>query len=70
MEPNNQTHASSKAGRKWLLLLAAPFLGLLWPPLYSRMSPELWGVPFFYWYQFAWMGLTALITWLVYMRNR
>jgi len=52
----------------WLLLL--PFLALLFPGLYARTSPELWGFPFFYWYQFAWVIASALITWLVYVRTR
>lgn len=75
MEPNNPpqnapTPAPTKIGRAWRLLLLAPFFGLLWPQFYSRSAPELWGFPFFYWYQFAWMLLTALITWLVYTRSR
>ena len=39
--------------RRWYLLLALPFLGLLYPPLYATEDPELLGFPFFYWYQFA-----------------
>ena len=34
----------------WLLL---PVLATLFPVLYNRRSPELFGVPFFYWYQLA-----------------
>jgi hypothetical protein len=45
--------------RRWYLLLALPFLGLLYPPLYATEDPELFGFPFFYWYQFAWVPLTA-----------
>jgi Protein of unknown function (DUF3311) len=48
----------------WLLLL--PALGLLFPALYARETPTLFGFPFFYWYQFAWVFLTAAITALVY----
>ena len=39
-------------------------------PLYSRETPELFGFPFFYWYQFAWVPLSVLITYLVYTRTR
>jgi hypothetical protein len=49
----------------WLLLLL-PYVGLLWVPLYNRLTPELWGFPFFYWYQLAWVPITAFLTWLVY----
>ena len=47
-------------------LLALPFIGLLWLPFYNHELPSLFGFPFFYWYQFAWVPLTALIIWLVY----
>lgn len=49
----------------WALLLL-PFVGLLWVPFYNSAEPRLFGFPFFYWYQFAWVPVTALLTWLVY----
>ncbi|QEE31162.1 DUF3311 domain-containing protein [Terriglobus albidus] len=52
----------------WLLIL--PYLGLLLPFLYARRTPEIFGVPFFYWYQFAWVFLTAALTGVVYWRTR
>jgi hypothetical protein len=48
------------------LLLLIPLAALAVPPLYARQAPELLGFPFFYWYQFAWVPLSALITWVVY----
>jgi hypothetical protein len=39
---------------------------LLFPAVYARQTPELFGFPFFYWYQLAWVFLTAGITGLVY----
>ncbi|MCW2982789.1 MAG: hypothetical protein JWR63_359 [Conexibacter sp.] len=56
--------------RWWYLLLAIPFAGLLYPPLYARHDPELFGFPFFYWYQLAWVPVTALLTIVVYRRAR
>ena len=51
------------------LLLAAPFIALLWVPFYNSIEPKLWGIPFFYWYQFLWVFITSgLILW-VYHRN-
>ena len=47
-------------------LLLLPFLGLLWVPFYNERLPELFGFPFFYWYQLAWVPATALLTWIVY----
>jgi Protein of unknown function (DUF3311) len=56
--------------RSWRLLLLLPFIGLLYPPLYATDSPELFGFPFFYWYQLAWVPVAAAITWFVYRRSR
>ena len=47
-----------------------PFLGLLYPPLYASEDPELFGFPFFYWYQFAWVPLTAGLIYFVYRKTR
>jgi hypothetical protein len=56
--------------RRWYLLLLLPFAGLLYPPLYATEDPELFGFPFFYWYQFVWVQVTAAITYLVYRKTR
>jgi len=48
-----------------LLLLLMPFVALLWVPFYNSIEPAIWGIPFFYWYQFLWVVLTsALIVWV------
>ncbi|MGH8116491.1 MAG: DUF3311 domain-containing protein [Rhodanobacteraceae bacterium] len=39
-----------------------PLIGLLYPPFYSRIHPMLGGVPFFVWYQFAWVPAAVVIT--------
>jgi hypothetical protein len=41
--------------------LALPFAAILWVPLYARTEPRLAGLPFFYWYQFAWILLTLAL---------
>jgi hypothetical protein len=58
------------SSRLWYLLLVPPFVGLLWVPLYADEKPELFGFPFFYWYQFAWVPVTALLTWIVFRKVR
>ena len=58
--------AQGRWSRWWLLLLLLPYIGLLYPPLYSRLEPEVWGIPFFIWYQFLWVIITVIITFLVY----
>ncbi|MBC7387084.1 MAG: DUF3311 domain-containing protein [Cryobacterium sp.] len=52
------------------LLLLLPFLGLLSVPLYNRADPEILGFPFFYWFQFAWVPVTSLLTYFVYRRDK
>jgi hypothetical protein len=56
--------------RWWYALLALPLLGLLYPPLYATRDPELAGIPFFYWYQFAWVLVAAVLTAVVYLATR
>lgn len=49
----------------WLLLI--PFVATLVPPFYARRMPELFGFPFFYWYQIVWIVLSAVIVFFVYL---
>ena len=49
------------------ILLVAPFIGTLWVSSYSREEPRLGGFPFFYWYQFLWILLSALFTSCAYV---
>jgi hypothetical protein len=48
------------------LLLAIPVVALMWVPSYAKDDPELWGFPFFFWYQFLWVFLTSAATWTAY----
>jgi hypothetical protein len=54
----------------WYALLLVPFVGTLAVPIYLRTEPAIHGVPFFYWYQFLWILLGALITAGVYYATR
>jgi hypothetical protein len=56
--------------RYWNWLLATPLVLLVYPGMYARMTPELFGFPFFYWYQFAVVVATALLTGVVYWLTR
>ncbi len=56
--------------RWWYLLLALPFLGLLYPPLYATKDPELFGFPFFYWYQFLWVPIGVICVAIVYAKTK
>jgi hypothetical protein len=48
------------------IALAIPVLALLIVPIYARRSPELWGFPFFYWYQLLWVFIAAGFTWFAF----
>ena len=38
----------------------------LWVPIYNRLEPTLFGIPFFYWYQTVWILAAAAATALAY----
>jgi Protein of unknown function (DUF3311) len=43
--------------------LLLPYVGLQWVAFYNFRDPTLFGFPFFYWYQLAWVPLSSLLTW-------
>ncbi len=49
------------------LLLAVPYIAILWVPSYNRVDPAIAGIPFFYWYQLAWIVLGALVLLPIYL---
>jgi hypothetical protein len=55
---------------RWTWLLLVPLLGTLYPPLYNTRDPELFGVPFFYWYQMVWVPASVLVTVIVYRATK
>ena len=64
-----QNEKMTGRGRRYLarLLLLVPFAALIWVPSYNRIEPELAGVPFFYWYQLAWIIIGAVLVLAVYL---
>ena len=69
MTPERSTPTAARS-RWWSLLLLIPFVALLWVPLYNRIDPVLFSIPFFYWYQFVWVILTSVIILFVDTRTR
>ena len=53
----------------WNLLLLVPFLMLV-TPWYNAVEPQLFGMPFFYWVQFAFVPVGVVCVALVYLRTR
>jgi hypothetical protein len=50
----------------WYLLFIVQFVGALWPPFYNMAEPTFIGLPFFYWFQLAWVIVGAILTAIVY----
>ncbi|WP_313896532.1 DUF3311 domain-containing protein [Streptomyces sp. GC420] len=50
--------------------LVAPVVALLWVPWYAQDRPRLAGVPFFYWYQLAWVPGCSLGMLAAYVLTR
>jgi len=61
-DPNERVNGSRKA--YWLFLF--PFVAVVFPNLYNFWEPTFFGIPFFYWYQFLWVFLTAGITYYLF----
>lgn len=67
VEPHSTTSQMRGWRRAALLLLIIPYVGTLWVSSYASITPEVWGIPFFYWYQFLWIVIGAAITIAVYL---
>ncbi|HEX3952902.1 MAG TPA: DUF3311 domain-containing protein [Stellaceae bacterium] len=55
--------------RLWYLLLLLPYVAMLWVHSYNSVQPELAGIPFFFWYQLMWIGISAVLTFFVYLMS-
>jgi hypothetical protein len=53
-----------RRGFQWLLLIPAVMPLLV--PLYNRVEPRLFGLPFFYWYQLACVFVMIVVVTFVY----
>lgn len=49
------------------VLLLAGIVGPLLVPVYARMDPRLFDLPFFYWFQILWVFIDAGLLWIIYM---
>ena len=67
-ESTRRAERSDRSLWNWLLVI--PLLATLYPPLYNRMEPLLFDIPFFYWYQLAAIAIGVTATLIVYLRSR
>jgi hypothetical protein len=54
---------------KYFLLLAPCVLALA-TPLYNSLEPQLFGIPFFFWFQLALIPVSALFILAAYLLER
>ncbi len=52
----------------WNLFLLIPFLMLV-TPWFNSIEPQLFGMPFFYWSQFAWVPVGVVCVAIVYVKT-
>ncbi len=62
-----KAHRTRRGASRLLVLLILPFIALLFPPFYNAVDPRIIGVPFFYWFQLAWILVTSALTLVVYL---
>ena len=53
----------------WNLLLLVPLLMLV-TSFFNQDSPRLFGLPFFYWYQFLWVPVGIVCVGIVFVMTR
>ena len=54
----------------WYVLLFIPFFVAIWVPLFNRAEPSFYGIPFFYWFQFALILLSAVLTIVAFLLSQ
>jgi hypothetical protein len=63
-------HTRSRRRHPVVLLLLLPLVAVLVPEFYNFRSPAIGGMPFFYWYQLAWVAGVAVCCAIVYVATR
>jgi Protein of unknown function (DUF3311) len=65
-QPDTRAGERSSERSPVVWLLVVPVVLVLWPPLFNKISPTLFGIPFFYWYQLAVIPIGVICTTIVY----
>lgn len=66
MTPPDTTRMVARRQLVYVLFLAVAVVSL-WVPLYNRTEPSLAGIPFFYWFQIAWIIVSAVAVAVAYV---
>ena len=70
--PNSKANSRSLYGLRWNawnFLFLVPFL-ILVTPWINHVEPQLFGLPFFYWIQLAWVAVSVAVVAIVHVRTR
>jgi hypothetical protein len=69
MSQDSPAPARRPSNGLWVLIIVIllPAVVLpLWVPLYDKTDPTLWGFPFFFWFQFALILMSAVLVAVAY----
>ena len=72
MDPTTRDASREAGGSRysaWNLFLLLPFLMLV-TPWFNSAEPRLFGMPFFYWSQFAFVPVGVVAVGVVYLKTR
>jgi len=71
-EPDLPTRGPARVGPYLIagILIAISIVMPLIVPLYASSTPALWGIPFFYWYQLAWVFIASGLLAVAYVIMR
>lgn len=67
MTPPDTARMAAARRRLVYALFLAVAAGSLWVPLYNRTEPAFIGIPFFYWFQIAWIVVSAAAVAVAYV---
>jgi hypothetical protein len=65
MTPPDTVRMAARRRLVYALFLAVAVVSL-WVPLYNRTEPNLAGIPFFYWFQIAWIVVSGISVAIAY----
>jgi hypothetical protein len=68
--PRTTQRHSAPARPRGRWLLSIPIVMPLLVPVYDRINPQLWGIPFFFWYQMGCALVAIVVISFVYLLSR
>ncbi|MCL4508980.1 MAG: DUF3311 domain-containing protein [Chloroflexi bacterium] len=67
---DDPAEGGARRHKGWQILLIIPFIFTLFPQIYASQTPELFGFPFYYWWQILWVILGGIVCTTVYFITR